>query len=159
GETCRWKITADSRGTLTVPNSAYEVRVPVGTIEIDEHIHAAAKKHGSFDDLENLGADIAWPSLAEGQRYQAVLYIEKEGFGPILEEAKLAEKFDIAILSCKGQSVVAARRFVDKVCAVGNGVPLLVVHDFDKYGFEISQRLTTVSEAQREKGTVKYGFQ
>ena len=51
----------------------------------------------------------SWPSLPAGQRYQAVLYIEKEGFEPLLEEAKIAERFDVAILSCKGQSVVAAR--------------------------------------------------
>ncbi len=90
-----------------------------------------------------------WPSLRHGQRYQAVLYIEKEGFEPLLAEAGIAERFDLAILSCKGQSVVAARRFVDEVCGIGGGVPLLVVHDFDKYGFEISQRLTACRSRQQ----------
>jgi hypothetical protein len=156
-ETAAWKITADPRGTLTIPNSAHEVRVPVGTIQIDNHLHKATRRHRSFDDL-NVGVDIQWPSLAAGQRYQAVLYIEKEGFGPILEEARIAERFDLAIMSCKGQSVVAARRFVDEVCAVGGGVPLLVVHDFDKYGFEISQRLTTVSFWAEENDRVTYKF-
>jgi hypothetical protein len=33
------------------------------------------------------------------------------------------------IMSCKGQSVVAARRFVDEVCALGRGVPLLTAHE------------------------------
>ena len=69
------------------------------------------------------------------ERYQAVLYIEKEGFGPILESAQIAERFNIAIASCKGQSVVAMRKFVDMVCAVGDGLPLLIAHDFDKAGF------------------------
>jgi hypothetical protein len=70
----------------------------------------------------------------------------------------IAERFDLAILSCKGMSVVAARRFVDEVCAQGGGVPLLILHDFDKSGFEISQRLTTVSEVARKKNLVTYHF-
>jgi hypothetical protein len=102
---------------------------------------------------------IEWPSLAAGQRYQGVLYIEKEGFEPVLQEARIAERFDLAVMSCKGQSVVAARRFVDEVCARGRGVPLLVVHDFDKAGFEISQRLTTVSGWAEENDRVAYEFQ
>jgi hypothetical protein len=133
--------------------------VPVGTLQIEDHLCKAGQKHGSFDDLANLRVRTQWPSRAGGQRYQAVLYIEKEGFGPILEEAQIAERFDIAIMSCKGQSVVAARRFVDEVCAVGNNVPLLVVHDFDKYGFEISERLTTVSWWAEDTDRVTYQFQ
>jgi hypothetical protein len=101
---------------------------------------------------------VEWPSIAEGQRYQGVLYIEKEGFEPVMKEARIAERFDLAILSCKGQSVVAARRYVDEVCRVDGGVPLFVVHDFDKSGFEISQCLTTVSDWAREKDRVQYDF-
>ena len=87
-----------------------------------------------------------------------MLYIEKEGFEPMLQEARIAEGFDLAILSCKGQSVVAARRFVDEVCALGSGVRLFVVHDFDKAGFEISQRLTRVSDWAEEYDRVAYRF-
>jgi hypothetical protein len=156
--TAKWKMTADPRGTLVVPNATYEVRVPIGTLQIEDHLQEAGQNHESFDDLEDAGVDIEWPSLAGGKRYQAVLYIEKEGFGPILKEARIAERFDIAIMSCKGQSVVAARRFVDEVCAVGNGVPLLVVHDFDKSGFEISQNLTAVSWRTEGTDLVAYEF-
>src|SRR5262249_40146223 len=88
----------------------------------------------------------------------AVLYIEKEGFEPILEEAKITERFDLAIMSCKGQSVVAARQFVDSVCAVGSGVPLLTVTDCDKAGFEIAQRLTRVSGWAEQNDRVTYRF-
>jgi hypothetical protein len=157
-ETTAWKITADPRGTLTIPNSAYEVRVPVGTIQIDNHLREAGESCGSFDDLQDAGMHIQWPSLAAGQRYQAVMYIEKEGFEPLLQEAEIAKRFDLAVISCKGQSVVAARRFADEVCALGRGVPLLVVHDFDKYGFEISQRLTTVSDWAEMSDRVTYEF-
>jgi hypothetical protein len=156
-ETEAWKVTADPRGTLTIPNAGHEVRIPCGTLQIERHLRSA---HNTVDPFD-IDADlhVEWPSLAMGKRYQAVIYIEKEGFEPLLEEAKIASRFDLAILSCKGMSVVAARQFVDTVCAQGGGVPLLVVHDFDKAGFEISQRLTTVSEWAVENDRVSYRFQ
>lgn len=155
-ETDSWKVTADARGTLTIPNAGYEVRVPCGTIQIDDHLREVGRQVEPFDI--DTGLKVEWPSLAAGQRYQAVVYIEKEGFAPLLEEAQIAERFEVAILSCKGQSVVAARRFVDEVCYVGGGVPLFVVHDFDKAGFEISERLTTVSDWAEECDRVTYRF-
>jgi hypothetical protein len=137
GETAAWKITASPRGTLTIPNTGSDTRIPCGTIAVEEHLSAAGKMFRPFDELGD-SFKVQWPSLAEGQRYQGVLYIEKEGFDPQLREAKIAERFDLAIISCKGQSVVAARRYVDHVCRVAGGVPLFVAHDFDQAGFEIS---------------------
>ncbi len=152
-----WKITADPRGTLTIPNCGQQVRVPCGTLQIDEHLrHEEALLEGSKGVAL---VSTVFPSLAAGHRYQGVLYIEKEGFDPLLREARIAERFDVAVLSCKGQSVVAARKFVDTVCAVNGGVPVFLVHDFDKSGFEIAQNLTSVSEAAREDDRVTYEFQ
>ena len=37
-ETARWRITADARGTLILPNAGHAISVPVGTIEIQEHL-------------------------------------------------------------------------------------------------------------------------
>jgi hypothetical protein len=154
----KWKLTADPRGTLIIPNASSEIRVPVGTLAIENHLRKAGKSHGPFDDLEDLGIHIEWPSIAGGQRIQGLVYMEKEGFEPVMKEAKIAERFDVAILSCKGQSVVAARQLVDEMCAIGRGVPLLTGHDFDKYGFEIAQRLTSNSERMEENDLVKYEF-
>jgi hypothetical protein len=157
-ETESWKVTADPRGTLILPNTAKPVHIPVGTLHIEGHLRDAFRQINPYD-FDDVHADVPWPSLAPGLRYRGVLYIEKEGFDPMLREAKIAERFNIAILSCKGQSVVAARRFVDFVCAVNGGVPLGVVHDFDKSGFEIAARLTTVSEWAEENNRVAYEFQ
>jgi hypothetical protein len=52
----------------------------------------------------------------------------------------LAERFDIAIMSSKGMATTAARRLVEDQCG-GSGVPLLVLHDFDKAGFSIAATL------------------
>jgi hypothetical protein len=157
-EAALWKITADPRGTLTIPHARRGGLVPVGTIAVNNHLAAARKKCDPFRDAERAHVSVRWPSLAGGQRYQAVLYIEKEGFEPMLEEARIGERFDLAIISCKGQSVVAARRFVDEVCAAGRGVKLFVLHDLDKSGFEISQRLTKVSPWAEKKKRVTYKF-
>src|SRR6266481_2794012 len=101
-ETADWKITASPRGTLSIPNTGYDLRIPCGTVAIEEHLRKAAETFDLFDI--NAKLPVEWPSLAEGQRYQGVLYIEKEGFEPQLREAKIAQRFDIAIISCKGQS-------------------------------------------------------
>lgn len=158
--TAAWKITADPRGTLVIPNATHPVRIPVGTLSIDTHLrtHENNRNLDRVKDIPN-GINIEWPSMAGGQRYKAVLYIEKEGFEPLLQEARISKRFEVAILSCKGQSVVAARKFVDHVCRVNGGVPLFVVHDFDKYGFEISECLTRVSDAAALTDRVKYEFQ
>lgn len=157
-ETADWKITASPRGTLSIPNTGDDTRIPCGTIAIEEHLRDAAIDPDPFKDAEDSRIRVEWPSLAEGQRYQAVLYIEKEGFDPQLREARIADRFDLAIISCKGQSVVAARMYVDHVCRMAGGVPLFVAHDFDKAGFEISQRLTTVSHHAIINDLVKYDF-
>ena len=155
-ETASWKITADPRGKLTIANTAHNVSIPCGTIAIDKHLIDAARPIDPLEEPPTV--PIEWPSLAGGKRYQAVLYIEKEGFEPVLNEAKIAERFDLAILSCKGQSVVAARKFADHVCRCAGGVPLLIVHDFDKSGFEIGKCLTEVSEWAEERDRVVYRF-
>jgi hypothetical protein len=155
--TAGWKLTADPRGTLIVPNAGREVRVPVGTVQIDQHLRRIRRAVDLYD--VPAGVDVQWPSLAPGQRYHGVLYIEKEGFDPMLKEARIAERFDLAVISCKGQSVAAARRYVDEACAAHRGVPLLVAHDFDKHGFEIFQCLTAVSDAARERDLVVYEFE
>lgn len=154
-ECVRWRINADPRGTLVIPNANDDVRIPCGTVLIDEHLSGRKRSPGILGPPT---LPLEWPSLEGGQRYKAVLYIEKEGFEPLLQHARIAERYEIAILSCKGHSVVAARKFVDMTCGVSGGVPLLVVHDFDKYGFSIAQRLTSVSCEAEEADRVRYRF-
>ena len=73
-------------------------------------------------------------------RYAGVLYIEKEGFTRDLGSAAIAERFDLAIASIKGMSVTACRMLVEELCG-RQGLPLFVLHDFDKAGFSIKQTL------------------
>jgi hypothetical protein len=150
-----WQVTADPRGTLTIPNTFAETRIPCGTIAIDRHL---SKMDDPCSTLDVPEVPRQWPSLAPGQRYQAVLYIEKEGFEPVMQQARIAERYGLAVVSCKGHSVVAARKFVDHACRVNGGVPVLTVHDLDVSGFSIAARLTTVSDAAIFADRVAYQF-
>ena len=65
-----------------------------------------------------------------------MLYVENEGFMPLFERVKLAERYDIAIMSSKGMSVTAARDLVNHL-----NVPVVVLHDFDASGIIIVDTL------------------
>jgi hypothetical protein len=154
-ETEEWKVTAAPRGSLLLPNVGHAYQVPCGTLAMAAHLERAARRPSHKDIAARL--NIEWPSVATNQRVQGILFIEKNGFAPLLERAQIAERFDIAILTNQGQSVVASRKFVDEVCATNGGVPLFIVHDFDKSGFEIAKRLTSVSGSVDERD-VAYRF-
>jgi hypothetical protein len=93
--------------------------------------------------LAELGASIT--THGPDGCFGSLLFIEKEGFSPLLERAKLAERYDIAIMSSKGMSVTAARELADQICSRCK-IPLLVLHDFDIAGFSIG---LTVSASTR----------
>jgi DNA topoisomerase VI subunit A len=82
-----------------------------------------------------------------------VLFIEKEGFTPVLEAARLPERFDIALMSTKGMSVTAARMLVDELCG-RLGLKLFVLHDFDITGFSIWKTLIETGRRYRFKHDV-----
>jgi DNA topoisomerase VI subunit A len=79
---------------------------------------------------------VIFPTCGPDHRYGAILFVEKEGFLPLFKAVRLAERYDLAIMSTKGLSVTASRLLVDRLCAA-HQVPLLVLHDFDKSGFSI----------------------
>ena len=59
---------------------------------------------------------------------------------PLFEQVKLAERYDLGIMSTKGMSVTAAREMLDTLCS-DHAVKLLVLHDFDKTGLSIFSTL------------------
>ncbi len=80
-------------------------------------------------------------------RYAYTLFVEKEGFYPLLQRADIANRYDIAIMSTKGMSVTASRLLVEQMS--NQGVTILVLHDFDKSGFSILSTLQ--SDTRRYK--------
>jgi hypothetical protein len=147
-----WWVVYDPRGHLIEPHT--DTSIPIGTLEVDEYLREVANHEPG--DIETNSFSVRFPTKGPKNRFSAVLYIEKEGFNPLFKQVKLAERYDLAIMSTKGQSVVAARRLVDELCH--GDVPLLVLHDLDKDGFSISQNLTSVSYAAEESGRIRYQF-
>ncbi len=125
-----WNIVFDARGHFHEPHTDHVV--PLGTLDVRDYLGSVREP-----TLETPGVTLPEVSTrGPSHRYGAILFIEKEGFMPLFREVQLAERHDIAVMSTKGMSVVAARSLVDTLCGEHN-IPLLVLHDFDKAGFSI----------------------
>ena len=80
-----------------------------------------------------------YPTRGPLNRYRYALFIEKEGFDPLLKRSRIAEKFDLAIFSSKGMATTATRQLVEALSEAG--VTILVAHDFDLSGLTIAHTL------------------
>ena len=123
-----WDVVFDARGHFTEPHG--KTSLPLGTLAVRRYLDEVDRLEvgdPAFDRISSV-----FPTKGPKNRFDAVLFIEKEGFDEILKAAQIAERFDIAVTSTKGMSVTAARLLVDRL-----HVPLLVLHDFDQSGFSI----------------------
>jgi hypothetical protein len=77
--------------------------------------------------------------------YDKILFIEKKGLWPILQAAKIAERYDMAIIAAEGYSTEAARTLFQSADK-NRDYRLFVLHDADPYGYNIGR---TLSEATR----------
>jgi DNA topoisomerase VI subunit A len=114
-----WNIVWDSRGHFTEPHT--DTIIPLGTLEVREYL-------GERPILGNpieVNSSELYPTKGPEHRYKSVLFIEKEGFDPLLEAAHIAERFDVGIMSTKGMSVGAARLLLDRL--VNRGVERVLV--------------------------------
>lgn len=143
GEASGWDVVFDARGNLIEPHT--KRTVPLGTLHVRKYLRELTPETlkleksggGELPDYIHLPSTRV-PTTGPGLRYGAILFIEKEGFLPLLKQVRLAERYDIAIMSTKGMSNTASRHLVESMCSASwDGIPLLVVHDFDKAGFSI----------------------
>ena len=135
-ETANWNVVFDARGHFHEPHT--KIEIPLGTLQVREYL-ADVQRHRVKSSSGGLKMDVReprYPTLGPKHRYGAILFIEKEGFMPLFKAARLAERYDLAIMSTKGMSVIASRNLVDTLCGDHN-IPLLTLHDFDKAGFSI----------------------
>jgi hypothetical protein len=151
-ETADWNVEFDARGHFTEPHT--QRIIPLGTADVQNYLDEI-DDHEVKEFAFSLGK-MLFPTMGPERRYSAILFIEKEGFMALFEAVRLAERFDIAIMSTKGMSVTAARFLVDRL-----NIPLLVLHDFDKSGFSILgtlQRDTRRYEFQNEIEVIDLGL-
>jgi hypothetical protein len=132
-ETADWNIAFDPRGHGTEPHT--ELKIAMGTLAVRAYLERIREGIALSEvvDLPPLGL---FPTYGPLHRYKDVLFIEKEGFDPLLASARIAQRYDIFIVSTKGMSVTALRRLVDELseCGVER---IFVLHDFDTSGFSI----------------------
>jgi hypothetical protein len=125
-----WDVVYDMRGHFSEPHT--NRKIGCGTIEVRSYLSKARAPKIAPAGFAAAGVDVVGPEGA----IAAVLYCEKEGFGPLFRAVNLADRYDLMIVSNKGVSVTAARELIDDVCG-DNDLPLFVLHDFDVAGFLI----------------------
>lgn len=130
----RWDVVYDARGKIVEPHTGR--RVDLGTLQVRQYLD---RWNENIVLLEPEHAAGNMSSSGPSNRYGGVLFVEKEGFDSLLKSGRVAEKYDIAIMSTKGMSVVAARSLVASLSE--RGIPTYVLRDFDKSGFSIAHTL------------------
>ncbi|MER2529117.1 MAG: DUF2399 domain-containing protein [Candidatus Competibacter denitrificans] len=144
-----WDVVFDDRGHFTEPHTGRTIGI--GTLAVRDYIR---RWHGEISDPRpNAAFDTALGTTGPALRYRFALFVEKEGFNPLLERARIAERYDLALLSTKGMSVTAARQLVERLSE--EGVTTLVLHDFDKSGFTIAHTLQNDTRRYRFRNTPK----
>jgi hypothetical protein len=129
-----WDVVYDDRKHFVEPHTKRVVGL--GTLNVRHYLSRVSPmtmREAGFNPavIETYGPDGS---------FGALLYVEKEGFMPLFERVRLAERFDIGIMSSKGMSVTAARTLAEGICSV-HGIPLLTLHDFDRPGIIIKDTL------------------
>lgn len=144
--TRHWEVLYDSRGTIIEPHT--ERTVPLGTVEVEDYINETPP---TFEVA--LGQERLFRTIGPRNRYHNVIYIEKEGFHEQLIRSGITKRFDIALMSTKGQSPIAARRLLDALAPYIDNV--YVLHDLDISGFTINRTLTDDSDRFEFESDIK----
>lgn len=104
----------DPRGVICHPHTGEEI--PLGTLNVESY-------------------------RRPGWTFNKILYCEKEGFFPILRDAKWPERHDCALMTSKGFSSRAARDVIDLLGKTDENLWFFALHDADAYGTMIYQAL------------------
>jgi len=150
-ETAGWDVVFDARGHFVEPH--VRTNVGIGTLEVRGFLNSWTSGNNVGWNVAPPRVDGSFPTCGPVNRYKFALFVEKEGFGPLLKQSQIAERYDIAIFSSKGESVMAPRRLVDELSQAG--VTVLIVHDFDHSGFLIAHWLSHDSPRYKFKAPPK----
>ncbi len=143
-----WDVVFDARGHITEPHTG-EV-VGLGGLEVRKYVSEFTD--GEFDETPEQDPQRMIWTIGPDLRYSAVLFVEKEGFDPLLKTAKIAERFDLAIASTKGMPVSALCDLLSNLKRQGRKA--YVLHDFDKSGFSIVATLRRGTRGSQGTGEV-----
>ncbi len=114
----------------------------------------------------HLGQEIALGTIAV-QNYERpewtfnkIIYCEKEGFFPILKDAKFPERYDCALLSSKGYASRAVKDLFDLLGETDEEILFFCIHDSDAAGTMIYETLqeATLSRKARKVKVIDLGL-
>jgi len=111
----------DTRGLLYHPHTGEEI--PLGTLAVEQYRRPV------------------WT-------FNKILYCEKEGFFPILKDARWAERHDCALVTSKGFASRAVRDVLDLLGETGEPLKFYCIHDGDGPGTMIYQALQQGTDAR-----------
>jgi len=80
--------------------------------------------------------------------FNKVLYVEKEGFFPLLKDLQWPERHDCALLTSKGQATRAAKDLIDLLGETDEELTFFAIHDADAPGTMIYQALQEATRAR-----------
>jgi Topoisomerase 6 subunit A/Spo11, Toprim domain len=146
-DTDDWDVVFDDRGTFTEPHTGREV--PLGTLEVRQYLgeRPCVAAPAMLSEIS------LFATTGPANRFLHILFIEKEGFSAVLKQARIAERFDVALMSTKGMSVTAARMLLDRLSP--HILSVLVAHDFDVSGFSIFGTLGSSGRRYRFANEIK----
>jgi hypothetical protein len=123
----------DPRGTLYHPH--IKQSIPIGTLAVEEYVRPE------------------WT-------FNQILYCEKEGIFPLLQQTNWPERNDCALLSSKGFASRAVRDVLDLMGDSGEAIKVYCIHDADASGTLIYQALQegTTARARRRVEIINLGL-
>jgi len=143
-----WDVVWDARGHIMEPHTR-EV-IGLGGLEVRDYIKRFTSKE--INSTPTLEPDRLLQTTGPVHRFSNVLFIEKEGFNPLMEAVSIPEKFDIAITSSKGMPVAALCDLLSKMEELE--VTAYCLHDFDVSGFTILKTLKRGARGSHGSGKV-----
>jgi hypothetical protein len=143
-----WDVVWDARGHIIEPHT--KKMVGLGGLEVRQYIDSFTSEQ--IDMMPEFEPKTLLPTYGPIHRFSNILFIEKEGFNPLLEATKISEKFDIAITSSKGMPVAALCDLLGKMDELN--VMAYCLHDFDVSGFTILKTLEQGARGSHGSGRV-----
>src|SRR5215203_1462402 len=81
--------------------------------------------------------------------FNKLLYVEKKGQLPLLQEASLMERYDIAVMTGEGYATEAARTLLS-VADKNKRMQIFVAHDADRDGYNIARKVRDATKRMPE---------
>ena len=136
--TASWKVAYDKRGSVIQPHTGQSVGL--GTVDVDR-----MQKQKKLMPMTRLSS-FKYTNASPERRFGAILFVEKEGFNQAIEDSGLLERYDVALASTKGNSVIALRSLLDEMVTRNPDFKVFTMTDYDISGASIKSTLTKDNE-------------